>query len=279
MAEFELDRDSVSRAKALSFHLMQDLRQLSEGDPPFDRWELFSERHYAEQAEGVPINDVVANVGQMATEFAIARRRDGKIPFLKLNDGELAPISMPELFEGPPSPFGRSRDWKEFLARHFPFSTSRRWQGAKRGWPREEEVLLFDVPEADELVEHNLSGFLSYRFAGAKTWSEWFHVAGGSTSPIDGRQGSGSSPPGPAVSPGGGLQVQVSCRTAGLRLHVSPSYFVTWTYFGSPTTPVTSYVLPGRYIFAADGPMLRQPRQDNGVFGIPPTYRPVLVSF
>jgi hypothetical protein len=44
------------------------------------RRKLFSEERYSEQAEGVPINDVVTHVGKMATEFAMARRESVSPP-------------------------------------------------------------------------------------------------------------------------------------------------------------------------------------------------------
>jgi hypothetical protein len=71
----------------------------------------------------------------------------------------------------------------------------------------------------------------------------------------------------------------VACGTPGLRIHISPAYFISWIYFGSPTTPVSSYVLPGRYVFAGDGPMLPQLTVDNGIFSIPPNYTLTLARF
>lgn len=289
MPEFELDQESVSRAERLSSWLMHDLRMVSEEGPPSDmRRELFSERRYAEQAEGVPINDVVTNVGQMATEFAMARRWDGKILCLKLKDDELAPISMVELFGGPLWLSYASENWIEFWERYgpFPFPPHHFWQEILRRSERAEEgVVVTDFREASEGVERSLSGFLSYRFAGIKRWREWIQgmgglLFGGSKGPPRSKGPGGiSPPPPPAVGAGGGLQVQVSCLTPGLRIHISPAYFINWVFFGSPTTPVTSYVLPGRYVFAGDGPMLPKRTKDDGVFCIPPTYYPSLRRF
>lgn len=289
MPEFELDQESVSRAEKLSSRLMQDLRMVSEGGPPPDvRRELFSEQRYAEQAEGVPINDVVINVSQMATEFAMARRWDGGVPCLKLHDGDLAPISMTEFLGGSFWPNYGSEEWIEFWERYgpFPFPSHRFWREILRRSEREAEgVVVTDLLEAVGGVERSLSGFLSYRFAGMKNWREWIQGIGGqrfggSKGPPQTRgPGGGSPPPPPAVGPGGALQVQVSCHTPGLRIHMSPAYFITWVFFGSPTTPVTSYVLPGRYVFAGDGPMLPRRTKDHGVFCIPPTYHPVITRF
>jgi hypothetical protein len=223
----------------------------------------------------------------MAEEFATARRWAGEVPCLKLTDGNLVPISITEMFGGPDSQSYGPEVWSDLWERYSPFPPHLFWREFLRGSRRakEEGVVITDWREALGSVERNLTDFLSYRFSGMKRWREWIQgvgdqFLGGSKGPPSSRgPGRSSSPPPPAVGPGGGLQVQVSCHTPGLRIHVSPSYFITWVFFGSPTTPVTSYVLPGRYVFAGDGPMLTRRTKDRGVFSIPPTYHPVLMSF
>jgi hypothetical protein len=279
MPEFELDDESVSRAERFSSRLMDDLRTVSRKGPPTEmQKDLFSEERYSEQAEGVPISDVVENVGQMAREFAVARRWDGEIPCLKLDDGGVIPISLTEFLGGP-----ASTNWFEFWERFGPFPMHLLWRDSLRfSWSQEEQITMTDVNEVEEGVQRGLKGFLSYRFAGLKKWAEWIHGApsrGGGNPPPPRSLGSGVFPPPPAVSPGGGLQVQVSCLTPGLRIHVSPAYFISWVYFGSPTTPVAGYVLPGRYIFAGDGPMLPKRKRDPAVFCIPADYHPSLTRF
>ncbi|MFN0077771.1 MAG: hypothetical protein ACKVY0_15045 [Prosthecobacter sp.] len=293
MPEFELDQESISRAEKISSQLAHELRMVSEAGPPSDmrpelfdvRREFFSEQRYADQAEGVPINDVVTNVRQMAEEFAMARRWDSVIPCLKLHDGDLAPISMTDFIGGSQWSGYASAEWIKFLERYGPFPPDRFWhEFLRRSQQGEEGVVVADFREVAGSVERNLTSFLSYRFAGMKSWREWIQGIGGqlfrgSKGPPSSTGPGGSSPPPPAVGPGGGLQVQVSCLTPGLRIHVSPAYFITWVVFGSPTTPVTSYVLPGRYVFSGDGPMLPKRTQDHGVFSIPPTYYPALTRF
>lgn len=288
MSEVEIDNDSSSRAERLSSELIRDLRRVSmEGAPIELRREVFSERRYAEQAEGVPINDVVANVDQMAVELAFAHHHWGDaIPFLKLNNGELALISLSELFGAQNMQPFDSDVWLEFWDRYLGFPPFERlWRNIYRHTDYEEkQIIMTSFGEAHEGLQRSLNGFLSFRFAGIKKWNEWIHGMsasfnnqGGGHPTSSNPNGNGVSPP-PAVGAGGYLQVQVSCLTKGLRIHISPSYFISWVYFGSPTSPVTSYVLPGRYVFAGDGPNLKRKR-DNGVFNIPPDYRPSLVRF
>jgi len=284
MADFELDQESVARATALSSRLMNDVRAVAEGGPPSEmRRKVFSERRYSEQAEGVPISDVVANVGRMATEFAMARRWDSEIPCVKLDDGDFAPISITEFFGGSSSSFLGSEDWFDHWERRGPFPFHRLWRETLRDSGEDgERLIATSVPEAEERVERSLQDFLSYRFAGIKAWAEWIRGSqffGGSKGPSGGIGGDSTTPPPLAVGPGGGLQVQVSCLTPGLRIHVSPAYFISWVYFGSPSTPVSSYVLPGRYVFAGDGPMLPRRKKDHAVFSIPPTSLAALTRF
>lgn len=278
MADFELDQESVSRATALSSRLLEDLRTLSHERPRVElRREIFSQQRYADQAEGVPISDVLDNVAQMAREFAIMRRWDSEVLCLKLDDGQVVPISISESFGGPLGPYG-SENWFEVWEREFPSPFPRRfWRDIRQqSWQQEEGASIAGVGEVEEVAERNLASFLSYRFAGMRSWTEWI---GGIRDSLFGGTGRSTGPPPPAVGPGGGLQVQVSCLTPGLRIHVAPVYFISWVFFGSPTTPVSSYVLPGRYTFAGDGPMLPRLTRDRGVFSIPPSYHPALTRF
>jgi len=289
MLEFELDQESVSRAEILSSSLIDDLSMVAESSSPTNmRQELFSEKRYDEQADGVPINDVVANVSKMAIEFAMARRWDDAILFLMLDEGEWAPISITDLFGGPLWPTFGSEDWTEIRERYFqfPFQIHRFWRDiVELSGQEEERAKLTDFYYAVGAVKSSLKDFLSYRFAGMKKWSKWIKgmgnqiFRGSEGPPHGGGTGGGGLPPPPALGPGGGLQVQVSCLTPGLRIHVAPAYFISWVFFGSPTTPVTGYVLPGRYVFAGDGPMLPKRTQDTGVFCIPPSYYPSLTRF
>jgi|ERR1051326_1588095 hypothetical protein len=295
MPHFEPDKESVYRATELSSRLMKDLRRVSEeGSSEMGR-ELFSQKQYDEQVYGAPIIDVVRNISQMAVEFAMIRRWDYKVLCLKLDDGEVAPIAMTGFWGSADSSLGSGlEDWFEVWQRWLPGSYLRDiWRDTLYRMGQEDQHLIIsDVREIEGAVERNLAGFLSYRFAGVKESEEprksapkaspiqrlrdWLIHRLDPTAPRSGRPN--DSPPDPSDG-SSGLHVKVSCQTLGLRLHVSPAYYINWAYFGSPTTPVTSYLLPGRYIFAGDGPIMPRRRRDSGVFSIPPTYTPHLTSF
>lgn len=282
MPDFEVDDDSLARAERLASRLVHDLRSaVEEGGPSELRQELFSAKRYPQEAEGVPLSDVFDTFRQIAAEFGMARRWDGEVVCLELADGDLVPMSLRGV-QGSNYPFLAYEDLLEAWERYGPFPPHflhRFWRDAVQR-ARKWSVRMTGIQEAQEAVGAGVRRFLGYRFGGMKRWAEWIRGDGGDL-PGNTRHsgGSGSLPPPPAVGANGGLQVQVSCRTPGLRIHVSPAYFVTWVYFGSPTTPVAGWLQPGRYIFAGDGPMLPNLTLDNGIFSIPPSYHPSLMRF
>jgi hypothetical protein len=75
-----------------------------------------------------------------------------------------------------------------------------------------------------------------------------------------------------------GLRFRVVTQRHGLRVHYTPSYFVSaWNVFGSPTSPVDGWIQPGRYKFGAMGANFPL-RFDPGDFDIPPLREAHLVS-
>ncbi len=281
MSSFELDPDSVRQADGLSSQLTNDIREVvQQGYPlePGQTPESFSGRRYEQKVKSVPIDDVVSHVSQMAIDFSQMCHLDNRIPCMRLGETDLVPVSIRALF-------GDQWIETEHSYRLNPHYFDRLYDRVihiqKILTGRRLEIADFD--SVIEGVQRSLSWFLSYRFSGIKKWAEWIHGLGGADEGAGDPGPSGVSsaqpPRPPSVGSGGGLQIQVSCRTPGLRIHVAPAYFVNWTYLGSPTSPVISYVQPGRYIFSGDGAMLPQRTTDDAVFCIPPTYYPSINSF
>jgi hypothetical protein len=75
------------------------------------------------------------------------------------------------------------------------------------------------------------------------------------------------------------LNLEIQTEEPGLRIHYTPAYFIDWSHvFGSPTTPLAGWILPGRYKFGGmrmNGEFLI----DNANFDVPPisTARLVLI--
>jgi hypothetical protein len=66
------------------------------------------------------------------------------------------------------------------------------------------------------------------------------------------------------------LPVRVFSPTLGARVSCSPAYFINYVSFAAPTSPATSVLLPGRYIFMIS--TRRGKQYDQGVFDIPPSF-------
>lgn len=68
-----------------------------------------------------------------------------------------------------------------------------------------------------------------------------------------------------------GLKFKVHTYTSGLRVHFTPAYwFSPNQVFGSPTTPVEGWIMPGRYKFGTVGPA-NGLQFDDGEYNIPPS--------
>ena len=248
-------------------------------------------QEYPEHAEAAPIQDVIENVANMAEEFAAAKDIGVKIPCLSFEGEGITPLAISGSFRSRGYPFedmGLPFDiilplgmWTR-IGPHYYRDVS---QKLSRFYEQVGDIRTVGILDTIETVESSLASFLSYRFEGFKRRESDPHSTGTPYTP-DSKAPPGSGvpvdapwPPPPPGDPGGGLKVQVSCNTTGLRIHASPAYFITWTYFGSPSSPVVGNLLPGRYIYAGDGSPLQSFTPDDGVLSIPPTYSPALARF
>lgn len=110
-------------------------------------------------------------------------------------------------------------------------------------------LALVDPDEAQQKFENGLTDFVSVR-------------------------GAGSQGPGYTTT---GLKFRVVTQTRGLRVHYSPSYFMSWRVFGAPTSPVDGWIQPGQYKFGAVGTNYSF-RYDSADFEIPPRTEAILVK-
>lgn len=60
--------------------------------------------------------------------------------------------------------------------------------------------------------------------------------------------GAAAATPG-SLTPAPYLPFAVHAHTRNVDIEYAPAYFLTWTYFGGPTTPVDGWMLPGLYRF------------------------------
>jgi hypothetical protein len=217
-----------------------------------------------------PMWDVAGNMDVLSLWLSASSRLDGRIPCMR-SDGQNWLPYVPALSE--------LRDGR-LRAFQFPGATRgvvfRRLfaefvEGEFRGVPKveasEQEGYRFRLCKSTDVmatVDNLLSSFLSYRiWAYASSFWRVHLWPRPSTSPIGA----------PQVNY---LNVTVSTVNPGLRIFSSPVYFITWTYFGAPTTPVSGPLLPGRYLFSGQGSLVPIFTCDPAQFNIPPTLNPVL---
>jgi hypothetical protein len=87
-----------------------------------------------------------------------------------------------------------------------------------------------------------------------------------------------SAPPGTVEPEYAGLPFEVTSRTNGLRVYVSPAYY--WDpnrVWGYPTSPLKGLLRPGRYIFSATSSM-NERYLNPGEWDVPP-HRMVHLEF
>jgi hypothetical protein len=116
----------------------------------------------------------------------------------------------------------------------------------------ETNLRLARASEVLESTEVLLGSFLSYRIS-------WFRQL--FRQPPSSNQGNTNNQ---------FLTITVNTKNPGLRLSSSPAYFINWTFFGNPTTPLNGPILPGSYIFGGDGSLLPSFTVDPVKFNVPP---------
>jgi hypothetical protein len=66
-----------------------------------------------------------------------------------------------------------------------------------------------------------------------------------------------------------GCNFHVTSQSSGLRVYWSPAYYITPNYFGAPTSPATSVMQAGSYVFGVDGAAYATVQWDNAVCTLP----------
>ncbi len=140
------------------------------------------------------------------------------------------------------------------------------WEKFNEIWYREvqedEQAKLINADDAVDNSIAELTEFMKGRLA-AKKYFDRFGVdhamVGPPSRPVVGDQS--------AVAM---LSVEVHSKTPGERVSYSPAYFINYMVLAAPTTPVTGYLLPGRFVFMVSNSVVS--KKDPGVFDVPPHY-------
>jgi hypothetical protein len=257
---FQPDRDSLAQAESLSERFMSNIRERRPTG--------------MEIRVDFPVRDVVANLDRLAIFLEVSRDLSPGIPCVQIAGEGWIPVEP----WSTGSPYGPHSSWPYppgpdyFL---FMRDSWRRWLERMDRTPSEEGAWRFSlVPEEVALAsaKGSLKTFLAYRISG---FFRFLSPRGPNPSSPTSQFPQGV---GPAGSGRGYLSVTVHTANPGLQISSAPAYFITWTYFGAPSTPVTGPLLPGRYFFGGSGSLVPQFTVDPTAFSIPPTLSAVLTA-
>lgn len=192
--------------------------------------------------EGLSIVDVQRDADQFNTDFRILSDIGADFPAIRVGDAGLVPFSLPliagPLFRGGDPYWLGYPPFRYLLDEiyHRAFRTGEAFPGLER-MPREQARSTFISRATD---------FLANRIAATNRGRRPKDALEGPVLNISQRVG------GPRTNVYG-CAFSVSTNSAGLRVFWSGAYYITANYFGHPTTPATSVLQSGIYIFGVDG--------------------------
>jgi hypothetical protein len=214
--------------------------------------------------------DLIASLARALDDFDQYRELD-QVPLLFSGD-----------WDSPPAPVSirtvRRRLEAAGLLNHEEAITSpKSLQNVLGNWSALDDAFdVRTVEEASDALYENLETFMTNRHGGIRIWEKG-EVA--ERVPARGIETHDDfDEPTSSNIDTGLFRVTVKCNAPGYRILVSPAYFIDWAYFGSPSTPVTREMLPGRYIFGTDsigGTVI----SDKLVFRIPNDFAPEIKRF
>lgn len=196
----------------------------------------------AELEEGLVVSDLEADLRAFTSELEILEHFGLRVPALYLQDEEAIPVSLALSFGWPDFGRGYQRWWRRVP------------------WLYEDLVLMLretDLSEAESMSADEArtsffsraSDFLATRIAAIR---EYFRD---SDDPEPSFATTLSLPRfwgGPSVQTPG-CHFKVTTNSNGLRVFWSGAYWITSNYFNHPTTPTSSVLQAGTYVFGVDG--------------------------
>lgn len=207
------------------------------------------------------VSDLESSADSFSTDLALAQDFDVGIPATRIagDDGYIVPVSMFSLIGLPYPPYTSPLYSNQIRLR------DRRWwrrgpwfyewiHDALRLFRETEPSAGFRIispDEAQEAFSRRAINFLATRIAAVRSFSEgenidrekWGKPASLNLAQIFGGR--------KVVTPG--CYFSVSTNSSGLRVFWSGAYYIAPNYFSHPTSPATSVLQAGTYIFGVDG--------------------------
>ncbi len=224
---------------------------------------------------GLELNDINENLTTLKTQIRLLERIGLKdqTPCLTVGETKI-PIDIFNYLDDREKATSLSQDYyDEFDYRHS-FMDERLFRlvaGIKNSTNNYVTIQSLEFVKSN--VKKALSSFIEMRHA------SFFNQ--GITNKISSffRRNGGSPPNLSGVSNSKYLTVKVNTNNHGLDIEASPAYFVKWKKFGSPTSPIEGYLIPGTYIFAGSGIGLPTFTTDLTPVDIPPNLDITITKF
>lgn len=224
-------------------------------------FEGYGERLDLELENNLVVSDLEMDVNTFSTELFIANDFDLGIPALRIGGDEryLIPISVISTgfpygkdfrSSGASRPLRERRWWRRNRYIYEWYRLAIDWE-SRDYYDQRAEKRIISPDEAREAFTGRAINFLAFRIAAVRNFSrgetegseEW-----GTTSSLNLPQNYGGRT---VTTPG--CNFSVSTNSNGLRVFWSGAYYIAPNYFSHPTSPVTSVLQAGSYIFGIDG--------------------------
>jgi len=215
---------------------------------------LFDEEVVPELEETLVISDLEGNIAAFKIDLWILERIGRRAPALRLDGDEAVPVALsylapqfswrtiPTMRELPLHEYPYPIDWLLYTTESFLNHIEEQ---------RFEEFVTIDRDEAQVTFRRRATDFLGTRIDAIRRFQEretyqtplW---PGLSLLNIPQRAGGSRK-----ITPG--CHFSVSTNSSGLRVFWSGAYYIASNYFSHPTSPATSTLMSGIYVFGVDG--------------------------
>lgn len=193
--------------------------------------------------QDIAVSDVQWDAIGFSDELSLLERFDANVPAVRIA-GETVPISLAVAVGWPPSPFGigMARPWLthpwfyEAMSGLLPILRGQQSQGYPFTTISRQEARSTFIRRAAEFVATRVAAIRGFRN----------HLWDGPSLNLH------QLLSGPRVATPG-CNFTVSTNSSGLRVFWSGAYYVTPNNFNHPTTPTSSVLQSGTYVFGVDG--------------------------
>lgn len=210
-------------------------------------------------SEDVPINDISENLNRLKHQLSILKRlKINNFPCLKTDDEQIVPIDIFQILQiDKYYPYGIDEYYRNIFIDDYLY-----YMLSNTDVNKNQNFIIISFETIKPSLKKLVNSFLEIRFASILDKKIKNDIDSSFQSKDKHTNTTSSSY----------LKVKVNTINHGLEISASPAYFISWKKFGSPTSPVTGFLLPATYKFAASGVNLPNFTIDPIPVDIPPNF-------